>query len=164
MFIARRFIYSRRCKCDSAVAELEANTATRADATLHSSEKYRWKFKTSRCSARFGRDAERARARPMHIAAQPSGLDFVILQTTSTVNCTRDHRNNRGEIGSQKQKWSWIIGGRPMLLDIRRVGTRYTGSRGRVRGVHKSKATWAGEAFHQVGSSGPRRPSGMCLI
>lgn len=55
----------------------------------------------------------------MHIA-EPSALDFVILHTTPTVNCTYDHRNNRGEIGSRNR--SRGLSGRPMLLDIPRVG------------------------------------------
>ena len=55
----------------------------------------------------------------MHIA-EPSSLDFVILHTTCTVNCTYDHRNNRSEIGSRNR--SRGLSGRPILLDIQRVG------------------------------------------
>ena len=54
------------------------------------------------------------------LIAEPSGLDFVILYTTFTVNCTYDHSNNRGEIGSRNR--SRGLSGRPMLLDIQRVG------------------------------------------
>lgn len=48
-----------------------------------------------------------------------------------------------------------------------RVGLDIHSRAGYIRGVYiRSVATWAGQAFHQAGSSGPRREvlEGMCLI